>query len=265
MSILDEIITCKKREVAKQQKKISIQRLIKIVHKTARPADFKNALKKNGSVGIVAEIKKASPSAGVIREDFDAVEIANIYKNNGASAISVLTDKEYFQGDIEYLKQVREAVDLPLLRKDFIIDPYQIVEARVHGADTVLLILNVLSKDHCQELVATAREYDLDYLIEVHTIKELERALCEDYPLVGINNRDLQTFTVDLATTEKLTKIIPDSITVISESGIKNREDIERLSRCGIDAVLIGETLMRQDNIGEMLKSLTDVPKCGRK
>ncbi len=262
MSILDEIIQHKKQEVVKAQREIPFSRLFEMVNCVEKPRPFTSALKAKEDVAIIAEVKKASPSAGIIREDFAPVEIAKAYKDGNAVAISVLTDESYFQGQLGYLRDIRNAVDSPLLRKDFTIDPYQILEARVNGADAVLLIVSALSKDQCRELAAAANEYKLDFLVEVHNTKELEFALEEAYDFVGINNRDLSTFTVDLATTENLTPIIPANVTVVAESGIKTRQDIERLSRANIDAVLIGETFMREENIADAVQELNGIKKC---
>lgn len=264
MSILEEIVQNKKKELTVAQKKAPVSTLLSAVRYLAEPLGFANALRMRADLGVIAEIKKASPSAGVICEDFDPVNIAEKYAENGAAAISVLTDETYFSGHTDHLQAVREAVDLPLLRKDFMIDPYQVVEARTCGADAILLIMAVLARGQCDELVATAREMDLDFLVETHSFRELERALSEDYGLIGINNRDLSTFTVDLATTEKLMEIVPPEVIVVSESGIKKRADIERLSKYGIDAVLIGETLMRQPDVGQALRDFTGVSKCPR-
>lgn len=262
MSILDEIIQHKKQEVAKTQKAIPFSRLFEMAKDCEKPRAFGKALKNREDIAIIAEVKKASPSAGIIREDFNPVEIAEAYKDGCATALSVITDEHYFQGQLSYLSDIRNTVDLPLLRKDFIVDPYQILEAKVNGADAILLIVSALPKEQCRELAAAAKEYQVDFLVEVHNTKELEFALGDGFLLVGINNRDLNTFTVDLSTTEKLTPIIPAEVTVVSESGIKTRQDIERLGRASIDAVLIGETFMRQDDMVVAVKEFTGVEKC---
>ena len=264
MNILDEIIANKRREVSDLQKKVPIAQLTAAAAAQARPKPFSQTLRARATVAIIAEIKKASPSAGVIREDFDPEKIATIYESHGAAAISILTDEKYFQGKLDYLKSVREHVKLPLLRKDFVVDPYQVVEARASGADAILLILSVLSRSQFAELAAAAHECHLQWLVEVHTIKEMERALSDDVRFIGINNRDLATFATDLRTTKKLAEIVPPEVVLVSESGIKRRADIELLSCFGVDAVLIGETLMREQNIGVELEKLTGVPKCLR-
>ncbi|MBI3814428.1 MAG: indole-3-glycerol phosphate synthase TrpC [Nitrospinae bacterium] len=203
---------------------------------------------------IIAEIKKASPSKGIIREDFDPLKIAEIYQENGASAISVLTDKPFFLGDIEYLSKVKAVVTLPLLRKDFIIGEYQVFESRANGADAFLLIAAVLGKNQMEDYMSLGIEMGMSALIEVHTKEDIEKALSAGANLIGINNRDLSTFKVDIKTTEKLIQYIPDSVTVISESGIEKRDDIVYLQGIGADAFLIGEALMRERDIGEKLR-----------
>ncbi|MFQ5648412.1 MAG: indole-3-glycerol phosphate synthase TrpC [bacterium] len=264
MSILDEIILNKRREVAAQQRRVPISRLFERAGEWSKPVPFGAALKRCESVAIIAEIKRASPSAGRIREAFEPVEIAESYKANGATALSVLTDEKYFEGKLEYLRSVRQKVSLPVLRKDFMVDPYQVVQAHAYGADAILLIMSVVARSQFAELMAAAEECTLDCLVEVHNFKELERALSDEASLIGINNRDLSNFTVDLRTTEKLIEIIPPHAVVVSESGIKTPAEVERLSRAGIDAVLIGETLMRQEDVGEALREFTGVPKCSR-
>ncbi len=264
MNILDEIVRHKKKEVAAATRSMPVSRLFEQARTRQIRRQFRSSLTAHENVAVVAEIKKASPSAGIIRADFDPVSIANAYAAHGAAAISVLTDSHYFKGKLEYLEDVRQAVDLPLLRKDFIIEPYQVIEAEAYGADAILLIMNCISKGQFLELCATATESKLDVLVEVHSYAELDRALCEDVKLVGINNRDLSTFTVDLTTTEKLAAIVPPDATMVAESGIKGVVDISRLSRTGIDAVLVGETLMREDDFSELLQECSGVPKCSR-
>lgn len=262
MNILDEIVAHKRLEVRRRQKELLLSRLFESVRERSATKGFKRALEGGEKINVIAEIKKASPSAGIIREDFDHKAIATIYAGNGAAAISVLTDEKYFQGKLGYLADVRGTVGIPLLRKDFIVDPYQVVEARAAGADAILLIMHVLSRDQCMELAAAAREYQLDYLVEVHSVRELELALTDDFSLIGINNRDLTDFSVDLATTEKLSQIAPEGTTLISESGIKDRADIERLAQARIQAVLVGETFMRQDDIAKAVQEFCGVPRC---
>ena len=198
-----------------------------------------------GKLALIAEVKKASPSAGVIVESFDPVAIAKNYARAGVEAISVLTDEKFFQGHLSYLGAIRAAVRQPLLRKDFILDPLQIMEAAVAGADAILLIVAALTQDELLSLLETAALYQLDVLVEVHTLAELERALETPVQIIGINNRNLATFEVDLSVTEKLSEEVPPGIVLVSESGIKTAEDLARIKACGVDAVLIGEALMR--------------------
>lgn len=208
--------------------------------------DFGAALQRGpGKLALIAEIKKASPSAGVIVESFDPLAIAKNYAGAGVDAISVLTDEQFFQGHLDYLKLIRDAVPQPLLRKDFILDEVQIMEAAAAGADAILLIVAALEQEQLVALLETAALYQFDALVEVHTLAELERALETDARIIGINNRNLATFEIDLAVTEKLCEEVPQEIVLVSESGIRTAEDLARIKACGVDAVLIGEALMR--------------------
>lgn len=215
------------------------------VEEVAPPRGFRQALIDFAGVALIAEAKKASPSKGVICPDFDPVRIAREYEAGGAQAISVLTDEKFFQGSLSYIPQVRQAVQLPVLRKDFIIHEAQITQARKFGADAVLLIAAILDKNRMADFLAQSRELGMDVLVEVHDEADLEKALAVDSPLIGINNRNLRDFSMDLETTFRLKKLIPDSIPVVSESGIRTVEDIGRLAAAGVAAVLVGETLMR--------------------
>ncbi len=212
--------------------------------------------KRQSATRIIAEVKKASPSKGIIREDFNPLKIAEIYQENGASAISVLTDKLYFQGDINYIPDIKKIVTLPLLRKDFIIHEYQIFEARAYGADAFLLIAGILEKNQMKDYIHIGLELGMPALVEVHKKNELNDVLSVKADLIGINNRDLDTFKVDIKTTEKLIEYIPEDITVVSESGIEKRDDILHLKEIGVDAFLIGESLMKEKDIGRKLKEL---------
>ena len=212
----------------------------------APPRGFQKKLVDYQGVALIAEAKKASPSRGVICPDFDPVAIAKTYRDGGAQAISVLTDEDFFQGHLSYIPMVRQAVDLPVLRKDFIIHEIQITQARDYGADAILLIAAILDIEQIKDYLVLAAELGMDSLVEVHNEAELEKALWADSLLIGINNRNLQDFTVDLATSLRLKKIIPSQIPVVSESGIRTRDDIKQLADAGIKAVLVGETLMRQ-------------------
>ena len=200
-------------------------------------------------LGLIAEVKRASPSAGTISEDFDYLTIARTYDKAGASAISVLTDEKYFQGRLEYMTLIRQEVSIPVLRKDFIIHEVQIFEAVVAGADAILLIVAALDQETLVHLLNTAHAYQLEVLVEVHDLPELERALETDARIIGVNNRNLKAFTVDLGTTEALAEEVPHDIILVSESGIKSVADAERLAEAGADALLIGETLMRSPNL----------------
>jgi indole-3-glycerol phosphate synthase len=199
----------------------------------------------DGKLALIAEVKKASPSAGVIAQSFDAVAIAKNYERAGAAAISVLTDEKFFQGKLAHLVDVRRAVSLPILRKDFVLDEVQVAESAANGADAILLIVAALEQKQLIDLCASAANYRIDVLVEIHSREELDRALEAGARIIGINNRDLATFDVDLAVTENLCRHVPDEIVLVSESGIKSAEDVSRMQACGVDAVLIGEALMR--------------------
>ena len=222
----------------------------------APPRGFRRALLAYTGISVIAEVKRASPSKGVICEDFQPVEIAVNYQRNGAQAISVLTDVDFFQGNLLYLLQVREAVDLPVLRKDFIIDELQIREASVHGADAILLIAALLDRFQLRDFQACAGACGMDILVEVHNEQELDLALAADSRLIGINNRNLKDFSVDIETTFRLKKYIPSGIPVVSESGLKSSDDIKRLQDEGVTAALIGEALMRAGRDGNVLQAL---------
>lgn len=254
--ILDEIIAYKKKELAETKRRTTLAEVRSRIADIGPTRGFSKALSGSGEIGLIAEVKKASPSKGVIREDFDPVTIARIYEESGASCISVLTEKKYFQGSLEYLGDIRKAVKLPLLRKDFIIDEYQVHEARAAGADAVLLIAACLDKGRMEDFLGIAGELGLDVLVESHTYKELDKALLAGASLVGINNRDLGTFTVSLQTTLDLLKDIPDDRIVVSESGIKTRDDVVMLQKAGVDAILVGESLMREKDVGKKVKEL---------
>lgn len=264
LHILDKIIQNKTKEVHKRKSETPISELANRIQDVPMLRPFSDSLQRDDNVAVIAEIKRSSPSAGLLRADFDPITIARCYERNGASAISVLTDQKFFGGNIQHLHLVREYVDLPILRKDFILDPYQVIEARAYGADAILLILSLLSESQCAELVTAAREYGLETLVEVHTTEELKRALELPFSLIGVNNRNLNSFSVDLSTTEKLITAVPSEAVIVSESGIRNRQDIERLSKLGIDAVLVGETLMREQDVGGTLSDLVGVPKWSR-
>ena len=254
--ILDTIVSRKKEEVAllkKQGVQIPAPFTDKII---PPPRGFRAALIEYPGVAIIAEAKKASPSKGLICPDFDPVEIAKDYEKNGAQAISVLTDVSFFQGSLLYLLQARDSVALPILRKEFIIDPLQIEEAHVCGADAILLMASILDSYQLKDFMAQADEYAIDCLVEVHDEEELDTVLGTDANLIGINNRNLKDFSMDTETTFRLKKIIPDDIAVVGESGLKTAEDIKKLENAGVCAALIGESLMRGDNGGNSLQGL---------
>ena len=263
MSVLDTIVEQKRKEVARiPSRSISPAELQKAMKARGDARGFLAALRgtKTGSVGLIAELKKASPSAGVICPDFEPVRIAKEYEAAGANCLSVLTDEKFFQGSLSYLKQIRQAVKLPLLRKDFIIDERQILEAIEWGADAILLIVAILPDADLKHFHSLAKAAGLDVLVEVHDEAELERALALEAELIGVNNRDLKTFKVDLGTTERLAKrALANSDSpplLVAESGIHTRADVERLARCGAKGILVGESLMRGSDIGSKVRAL---------
>jgi indole-3-glycerol phosphate synthase len=239
---LDDIVKRKKLEIEIERDEISIEELIKNCSDSA-DRNFKKALTKKG-ISIIGELKKASPSKGIILEDFNLEEIAKIYEKTGVDAVSVLTETNFFKGDKSYIKRVKEVNSKPVLRKDFIIDKYQIYQSKVIGADAILLIVSIL-KNNLKEFYGLAKNLKLNCLVEVHDRQELEVALQCGCSIIGINNRNLKDFTVDIKNTGNLIKYIPNYITVVSESGIKTPGDIKYLESIGVDAVLIGETFMR--------------------
>ncbi len=257
-SILREIAACKREHVARRKREVTEQALLQ--QGAARtPLDFTGALRRKVDAGenaVIAEVKKASPSKGVIRPDFDPVAIAQSYANGGAACLSVLTDERYFQGADDYLRAIRASVGLPILRKDFMVDPWQVLEARAIGADAILIILAMVDDALAAELAAAAKEQGLAVLPEVHDAAELERALALDAALIGINNRDLHTFDTRLDTTLSLLPAIPAGRIVVTESGIAARADIARMNEAGVHAFLIGESLMRQPDPGDALRAL---------
>lgn len=254
--ILDAIITHKKEEVKALKEKVSLDSLKVQCFDRRDERNFKNALSPSDKIHIIAEIKKASPSVGIICEDFDPVEIAKTYETNGASAISILTDNKFFQGDMEFLSKVRESTTIPILRKDFIIDIYQIYQSRAYGADAILLIAAILSGTDLPNFLTLSHTLGLDCLVEVHSREDLTKVLATDASIIGINNRDLNTFKINLNTTIELAKTIPPSKILVSESGIKDFGDITILKQAGVNAFLIGETLMRAQNVGRKLRWL---------
>src|SRR6266567_1303224 len=254
MNRLEEILEAKREEI--EQLRPRAAELDRQARARKDFRDFRSALTQTAEkVAVIAEIKKASPSAGVIAKTFEPVEIAKNYERTGANAISILTDSKFFQGSLQHLGNVRNAVSLPLLRKDFIWDRAQIAESAANGADAILLIVAALTQDQLVRLLRGAKEFRLDALVEVHSVDELQRALEAGAEIVGINNRDLTTFDVDLAVKEELCREVPDEIILVSESGIKTPQDIARVKACGVDAVLVGEALMRGEISIEQLRA----------
>jgi len=253
--ILDRIVQVKKREVARLRESGSLDAMRKAALDTPLPHDFRAALE-GAPCAVIAEVKRSSPSKGRIREDFDPLAIAFLYEENGAAAISVLTDEPFFEGKKEYLSGIRGRVSLPLLRKDFIIDPYQLCETRIIGADAVLLIAAILEGAKLAYMIEMAESLGIASLVEVHSGEELERAVAAGAEIIGINNRNLQTFHVDLNTTIELVSRIPEGKVVISESGIETRGDVERLMSKGVHVFLVGETLMRAPDVGAKIREL---------
>jgi len=260
--ILDEILAWKRQEVASRKISLPLQELEERAKSIPSARNFQQALhRRPDGLSIIAEIKKASPSRGIIRQaDFDPLKIAKVYEQEGAAAISILTDQRFFQGDLDYLQKVRQLVSLPLLRKDFIIDEYQLYEAKVAGADAVLLIAAALSREHLADLYSLAQEIGLQVLLEVHNRDELDLALSTGAAIIGINNRNLQTFQVDLSTTATLAPLIPKDRLIVSESGLHTAEQLRFLETLGVDAALIGEAFMCREDIGQAFREL-----CGRK
>lgn len=259
MSVLEKIIARKAEEVAERRARIGLDELERLARQADAPRGFARALQERAArreAAVIAEVKKASPSKGVIRPDFVPAEIARSYEAGGAACLSVLTDIDFFQGSDAYLQEARAACSLPVIRKDFMIDPYQIVEARALGADCVLLIVANLEDGQMAELAAVAVEQGLDVLVEVHDGAELERALRLDTPLVGINNRNLHTFEVSLQTTLELKTRVPADRLVITESGILSRADVELMQANEVHGFLVGEAFMRAEDPGAELRRL---------
>ncbi len=260
MNKLQEIIAHKRTEVERLRPRQEHLRLAALERNDFR--SLRAALTAGPDyLGVIAEVKKASPSAGVIAPNFDPVAQAIAYDQAGATAISVLTDEKYFQGSLSYLTQIRRQVGCPVLRKDFIIDDAQIYEAAVAGADAILLIVAALTQEELAQLLATAATCQLDVLVEVHDREELDRALETDAKIIGVNNRNLKSFTVDLHTTEALSEDVPDDILLVSESGIKSVEDARRVWMWGANAILVGESLMRSEDPAQMVRNFLGAPE----
>ena len=257
--ILQKIVADKRVHVERRRNLVSDGQILKAAKAAPAVRGFATALKdtvRGGNYGLIAEIKKVSPSKGLIRPDFDPPALARAYADGGAACLSVLTDRPYFQGADEFLRQSRDSGGLPVLRKDFMIDLYQIAESRALGADCVLLIMAILDDEQAYTLATAARGLNMDVLLEVHDVQELERVTALDPQLVGINNRNLKTFDVDLAMTEKLAPLAPNDAVLISESGLSTPQDLSRMSAAGVNCFLIGESLMRADDVARATSEL---------
>ena len=254
--ILDKIVENKKQEVKSRKAEESVVALKEKIDASDKPRDFVSGISKHGKMNLIAEIKKASPSAGVIKEDFSVEKIAEAYKIAKVDAISVLTDKKFFQGEIKYLNTAKNVANVPILRKDFIVDEYQIYESRAYKADAILLIVRILERSQLADYLAMAKEFGMTALVEVHSEKELEQALYCNAEIIGINNRDLNTLEIDIETSRRIKGEVPEDKIVVSESGIKTRNDVEKLYKYGIHAILVGETLMKSNNIEFAIQKL---------
>jgi indole-3-glycerol phosphate synthase len=255
-NILDRIVASKRRELDEARARLSETELERRLPDAPPMRGFRSALQRPGSVGVIAEVKKASPSAGVLRADFDPVAIAQTYERHGAACISVLTDAPFFQGSLDHLAAIRAAVGLPLLRKDFILDRYQLLEARLAGADAVLFIAEILDDRTLPLLLRQAGELGLESLVELYAPENLPRVLRSGARLIGVNNRDLRTFTTRLEHTLELAGRLPPDCCLVSESGIRTRQDVLRLQTAGVHAILVGESLMRATDAGAALEEL---------
>jgi indole-3-glycerol phosphate synthase len=258
-NILDRIVAVKREEIAAARKKVSLEAMRADAESRVLTRGFEAAMRRRigaGKAAVIAEVKKASPSKGVLRADFIPADIAQSYAEHGAACLSVLTDRQFFQGGPDFLKQARASCDLPVLRKDFLVDPYQVYESRAMGADCILLIAACLDDAQMAELEAIARGLDMAVLVEVHDAAELQRALKLKTPLVGINNRNLRTFEVSLDTTLALLPDVPRDRLLVTESGILQPADVQRMRAAGVHAFLVGEAFMRADEPGEALEAL---------
>lgn len=256
--ILDDIVAKRREQLEREMRLISLEEIMGMSETKPRAKRFFNAINSERleRLTVISEVKKASPSKGIIKKDFNPVDIAVSYEKAEAQAISVLTEEYYFKGCSQYLKQIRQAVSIPILRKDFIIDKYQIYEAKAIGADAILLIVAILDKERLERFLTLAASLGIDCLVEVHDEKELKLAINCGADIIGINNRNLKTFEVNLETTKALAPLIPDECVIVSESGIASNNDMKALKACGVNAVLIGETLIRSGDVKETLNSL---------
>jgi len=252
--ILSLILDAKKKRVKVLKK--NRQAFLSLIKKAPTPVSFKNAINREGKVSLIAEVKQASPSAGVLRKGFSHLDLAKTFKRSKVSAISVVTEEDFFLGKISYIEDIKKQVNLPVLRKDFIFDEVQILESRAVGADAILLIMGVLDEEKVKNLYAAAKDLGMDVLVEVHTEKELKKVLKVGVDIIGINSRNLHTFQVNLERTKKLLPFIPENIVKVSESGIQTLKDVLLLKGLGANAMLVGEALMRADNLEEKIKEL---------
>jgi indole-3-glycerol phosphate synthase len=259
MSILNIIVEKKKERLFLSKKKTSLPELKSIIKDTSKPRDFQKVIKRDpDNIKLIAEIKKASPSKGVIRKDFDPLSIAKIYEEKTVHAVSVLTEEDFFQGSLQFIPQVKQVLTKPVLRKDFIFDEYQIYESRANQADAILLIAAILEKNQAAEYLHLSKELGLSVLFEIHNFEELEMALFIKCDIIGINNRDLKTLKIDIQTTFDIKREIPSDKIVVSESGIKTTEDVNKLREAGIDAMLIGTSFMEANDIGKKIDELME-------
>lgn len=257
-TVLDKILEHKVSEITAAQARVPLPQVIDRAKSAAPPRDMLAALRRD-TVALIAEVKHASPSKGVLIELFDPVALGTVYAQHGAAAISILTDEKFFMGHLDHLTAVRHAVEIPVLRKDFVLDPYQVYEGRAAGADAILLIVAALADNQLTELHALIRELGMAALVEVHNEAELERALQIDPLLLGINNRDLKTFHVDLDTTARLARLVPDDVILVTESGIRNEADVRWMSQMGAHAVLVGEALVQAENTAQAVQEMSEV------
>jgi len=256
---LEKIVQARKEDIDNRKASLPLRELERKIKGLPPPRNLKDRISQNDAIALIAEIKFASPSLGVIKEDVDIIRIAREYEKGGASAISVLTEPLFFKGDLSYLQQVKGETTSPLLQKDFILDPFQIYEGRAQGADAVLLIASLLSREQLGDFVELTEELHMSPLVEIHNETDLKKTSALDLPFIGINNRDLRTFEVDLATTLRLRREIPRETMVISESGIKSPEDVKLLQEAGVKAILVGEILMRSPDPGSKIRELLDI------
>jgi len=254
-TILDQIVESVRQELARRQAEVPLAELKQSIREAPTPLDFGAALG-GERVRLIAEVKKASPSKGLLRPNFDPVQLAETYAQNGAAAISVLTEADHFQGSLAHLAAIRERVSVPLLRKDFIFHPYQVYESRAYGADALLLIVAILGHEELSQLLSLSRQLGMQCLVEVHDRDELEVALQSGAKIIGVNNRNLRTFEVDLSVTEQLRPLIPPDRIVISESGVKSGSDMDKLAQWRVDAALVGEALVTAEDIAAKVREL---------